>query len=94
MQAALDRAYPYALGLFEETEGDEILAQARISPKESQLQREWESAVAPVLAEAGLNLKDNLQPVCGGRVGRHPPELAELLEGLQLVHSIDPTAKW
>jgi len=39
MQAALDFAYPHALGLFEPTEYDEPLAQAGISPREDELKR-------------------------------------------------------
>ncbi len=93
MQAALDLAYPHALGLFEPTEADEPLAQAGICPHEEELRQAWESAVAPVLKESGLTVPD-AEPVCGGRVGRHPAELKTLLDDLQLVHSIDPSAKW
>lgn len=94
MQRAMDRAYPYALGLFEPTESDEVLAQAGICPKESQLQREWASAIAPVLAEAGINIDENAKPVYGGRLGKHHQAMAPLLEGLQKVFNLDPTAKW
>ncbi len=94
MQAALYHAYPHALGLFESTEADEPLAQSGICPREEELQHQWESAVTPVLNDAGLTIPETAQPVLGGRVGRHPKELAELLDGMQLVHNIDPTAKW
>lgn len=94
MQSALDRAYPHALGLFEPTEGDEVLAQRGIAPRETHLRLEWESAVAPVLAEARLRVNQNVKPVYGGRVGRHSNDLTELLANMQLVHRIDPTAKW
>lgn len=94
MQAALDRAYPHALGLFEPTEFDETLAQAGVCPREEELQKQWESAVAPVLDDAGLEVPDSARPVFGGRVGKHPPELAELLDQMQAVYSIDPAAKW
>ena len=93
MQAALDLAYPHALGLFEPTEYDEPLAQAGISPREDELKRQWESAVAPVLADAGLTVPEGMPPIYGGRVGRHSDALRELLESMQLVHNIDPTAK-
>ena len=79
MQKALDDLYPHALGLFEPTEADEPLAQTGICPHEEELRRQWESAVAPVLAGAGLNLPETVRAVCGGRVGRHSPGLAELL---------------
>lgn len=94
LQTALDAAYPHALGLFEPTEADEALAQAGIAPREKQLRREWESAVAPVLREANFTVRENVQPVYGGRVGRQPDALAELLKEMQLVYQLDPTAKW
>ncbi len=94
MQAALDLAYPHALGLFEPTEFDEPLAQAGISPREGELRKQWESAVSPVLADARLRVPDNAKPVYGGRVGKHPEALKQLLDQLQLVYNIDPMAKW
>jgi ring-1,2-phenylacetyl-CoA epoxidase subunit PaaC len=94
IQSALERAYPYALGLFEPTESCEPLTQAGICPPEDDLKSEWESAVAPVLADAGLKIPNSCKPVHGGRVGKHPPDLTGLLDGLQLVYKIDPTAKW
>lgn len=94
LQEALNQAYPHALGLFETTDADETLAQAGICPHEDQLRREWESAVSPTLSDAGFDVPEAAEPVCGGRVGKHPPCLAELLEGLQLVFNIDPSAKW
>jgi len=83
LQNALDELYPYALGIFEPTEADEPLTQAGICPHEEDLRRQWESAVAPVIAEAALGLPETVQPVHGGRVGRHSPALVELLECLR-----------
>lgn len=94
IQGALDVAYPHALGMFEPTEADEPLAAASISPREQELKMQWESAVAPVLMDARLKVPDNAKPAYGGRVGKHPKELAKLLEGMQLVYNIDPAAKW
>ena len=94
VQDALTRTYPHALGLFEPTEFDEQLAQAGISPLEEDLRCEWESAVAPVLAGATLDVPEHLQPIHGGRVGRHPPEFKDLLDQLQVVYKLDPSAKW
>lgn len=94
MQKALEKAYPHALGLFEPTEADEPLAQAGIFPHEEELRRQWESAVAPVLKEAGLTLPETVQPVYGGRFGRHPEALSKLLSDMQLVYASDPGARW
>jgi len=94
LQAALNKAYAYALGLFEPTGADETLVQAGICPHEDDLRSQWESAVAPVLADARLEVPAHAKPVYGGRVGRHPDALKELLDGMQVVYQIDPTAKW
>ena len=88
IQAVLHHTYPHALGLFEPTEADEPLTQAGICPREEEFQWQWESAVAPVLAEAGFELPEMVQPVYGGRVGRHPPALTKLLEDLQRAHYV------
>ena len=94
MQSALNVLYPHALGLFEPTEFDETLAQTGIQPREEELRDQWESAVSPVLKEAKLRAPENANPVYGGRVGKHPPDLKDLLEQMQVVYNIDPAAKW
>ncbi len=94
MQCALDSLYPHALGLFEPTEFDETLAQAGICPREEDLQKEWASAVVPVIRAAHLKIPENAVPVYGGRVGRHSAALRELLEQMQSVFQLDPAAKW
>jgi ring-1,2-phenylacetyl-CoA epoxidase subunit PaaC len=94
MQTALDLAYPAALGLFEPTGANEPLAQAGICPTEDELQARWESAVVPTLSAAGLDAPDNHNRTYGGRVGHQPEDLAQLLDNLQLVFNMDPSAKW
>jgi ring-1,2-phenylacetyl-CoA epoxidase subunit PaaC len=93
MQEALDFAYPHALGLFERTDADEPLAQAEICPREEQLRREWESAIAPVLSDTGLAAPEGIEPIIGGRVGKHPKTFAQLLESLQGKRSFDPASR-
>ncbi len=94
MQTALYEAYPHALGLFEPTAADEPLTLAGICPREEELRRQWESAVAPVLADAGLEQPETAQAAYGGRVGHHPESLTSLLNDMQIVYKIDPAAKW
>jgi ring-1,2-phenylacetyl-CoA epoxidase subunit PaaC len=94
MQTALDAAFPHALGLFEPTKHDRAIAAMGLQPPESALRDRWGDVVEPVLAEAGLTAPSGVEPVYGGRAGRHPPELAELLEAMQKVYRIDPAAKW
>ncbi len=83
LEGELRELYPHALGLFEPTEADETLAQTGICPREEELQQQWESAVAPVLTQAGLEAPATTRPVYGGRVGRHPAGFADLLQKVQ-----------
>lgn len=94
LQNALYTAYPHALGMFEPNEADEPLAQSGIAPREQDLRLEWESAVAPVLGDAGLSIPESPQPIYGGRVGRHPDALKKLIDDMQQVYQLDPAAKW
>jgi ring-1,2-phenylacetyl-CoA epoxidase subunit PaaC len=93
LQEALDFAYPHALGLFEPTEADEPLAQSGICPREEQLRREWESAVAPVFDDVRLTVPENVDPAYGGRVGQHPESLTQLLDDIRLTHKTGQPAK-
>ncbi len=93
LQAVLHFMYPHALGLFEPTEADVPLAQAGICLPEDELCRHWESAVAPVLADAGLDVPETVQPIFGGRVGRHPQALTELLISLQRADHSNPSPR-
>ncbi len=92
MQSALNEAYPHALGLFEPSEADEPLAQAAICPREEELRRQWESAVAPVFADAGLEQPETAEAVYGGRFGKHPEALTTLLNTIQPESNVYPPA--
>lgn len=89
MQEALNGVYPHALGLFEPTETDHVLGRTGISRSERHLRREWESAVAPVLARAKLQVDAALQPIHGGRDGQRPKALAELLARIKLKRQLE-----
>lgn len=94
MQTALADIYPHALGLFEPTDADQALAHAGVCPSEAELCRQWESAISPVLSESNLEQPEAVEPCYGGRFGRHSDSLRTLLSELQLVNSLDPSAKW
>lgn len=103
MQAAVDAAFPQALGIFEILEGEEDLVSANIFPGNSSLQAEWLERVASVLTAASLNPAINRSngsiaatctPDLGGRQRKHTGHLKELVDDLQLVYSIAPGKKW
>ncbi len=103
MQAALDRAFPYALGLFEPTELEAVRVEAGIAPAESELQQRWLDDVVPFLQQAGLTVpveqtatgwRPTVEPVYGGRQGTHTEYMEQLLDAMQFVYRLEPGAKW
>lgn len=94
MQTAVDELFPYALGLFESTPHEAALAALRIQPTEAELLEQWCRAVEPVIREAGLRVPANCKPLLGGRTGKHPAALNELVDEMQKVSRIDPSASW
>ncbi len=94
MQTALDELYSHGLGLFEPTKWDAEIAERGIGPKESDLCGQWRMEVDQVMAGSGMRVPSEVDPAYGGRVGRHPDELAVLLEAMQKVVRLDPTASW
>lgn len=93
LQAALDQAFPYALGLFETTDADAAIVAEALQAPEAELKQEWLAVIQPILAEAGLTAPEAV-PIVGGRKGRHTEHLAALLNDMQLVFRTDPEAKW
>ncbi len=94
MQNAVDELLPHALGLFEPTDHARSVAAAGLGPDEASLCREWQRDVNQLLTDAGLSFPADPQPVYGGRRGRHPDALAKLLDAVQKVYRLDPTASW
>lgn len=94
MQAAVDQLYGHALGMFEPTGSDQALESAGICPPEKTLCGRWRQTVDPLLEAAGLSVPDDADPVYGGRIGKHPADLAEAVDDLQKVYRLDPTASW
>lgn len=94
VQAALDAAWPLALGFFETTEADQILLQAGLLPESAERQREaWEAVVRPLFESCGLTIPA-AEPSLGGRRGVHTPDLAQLHAEMTEVWRSDPEARW
>ncbi|MER3523748.1 MAG: phenylacetate-CoA oxygenase subunit PaaI [Ignavibacteria bacterium] len=103
MQAAVDVAFPQALGMFEEVEGEQELIAAGVFPGHATLQAEWMRHVVPVLTGATLAVpvKDRAgvysvqtTPDNGGRRRDHNAHLQQLVDDLQAVYRIAPGARW
>jgi ring-1,2-phenylacetyl-CoA epoxidase subunit PaaC len=94
MREAVEKAYPHALGMFEPTTWDKLIAGSGIGPLEFEVQTAWAEEVADHLRESGLETPTNAKPVHGGRSGSHPDDLQRLLTEMQKVHRLDPQVAW
>lgn len=103
MQAAVDAAFPQALGMFEQIEGEDELVAAGVFPGNKELQAQWMRNVLPVLTGATLNVpvKDphgacviQVLPDVGGRRKQHVEHLRQLVDDLQAVYRIAPGVAW
>lgn len=96
MQASLDMAFNYALGIFEPGDNEDQLISEGIFIGEKALQERWLEAITPVVLKAGLRLpaEDSWKPVYGGRKGVHTEHLQPLLDEMTEVFRIDPGAEW
>ncbi|MEO8287857.1 MAG: 1,2-phenylacetyl-CoA epoxidase subunit PaaC [Chloroflexota bacterium] len=103
---ALDVLWPDALGVFEELPGEAELVDAGILPEPSSaLQAEWLSQLAPYFERFDLPFpaemdeqtglyRPTMEPVYGGRRGKHTEEFTELWEEMTSVYRLDPEAVW
>lgn len=95
LQRSLDYAFPYALGMFEPSAHEATLVAENIFPGEQSLRSRWEQAISEVISKTQLSLPPmNVEPVNGGRIGKHSEHLQPLLNEMSEVFNIDPTAEW
>lgn len=95
LQAALNEAFPFALGLFEPSKHEAVLQQEGIFAGEEVLKTRWLAAIAPIIEQAGLRLPDtSTDAEFGGRYGYHTEHLQPLLDEMSEVFVIDPHAEW
>jgi ring-1,2-phenylacetyl-CoA epoxidase subunit PaaC len=96
MQTALNEAWNYALGIFEEGPYEQQLIAEQIFAGEQELQKRWLDVIAPVLEEARLIIPDKTQwaAMYGGRKGFHSEHLQSLVEEMSEVFRVDPGAEW
>jgi ring-1,2-phenylacetyl-CoA epoxidase subunit PaaC len=96
MQSALNECFPLALGIFEPSDYEDVLAKVNIFPGENRLKEEWLKFISPVVKSAGLILPDPafVEPSYGGRKGYHTEFLKPLLDEMTEVFNIDPNAEW
>ncbi len=96
MQTALNEAWNYALGLFEESAFEKELIASSVFEGEAELKKRWLGAISPVLTKASLSIPDEntWAPKNGGRKQQHTEHLQPLVEEMSEVFRIDPGAEW
>jgi ring-1,2-phenylacetyl-CoA epoxidase subunit PaaC len=60
------------------------------------LKERWTKKVEEIISQTQLRLPDwkLINPVVGGRIGKHTEHLQPLLDEMSEVFKIDPTAEW
>jgi len=96
LQQSLEKALPYALGIFEPSPFEKELIAEGIFEGENALEEKWKKKVEEVIAQTQLQLPkwETLTPQYGGRAGKHTEHLQPLLDEMSEVFKIDPTAEW
>lgn len=96
MQQAFDYALPYALGIFEPSPFEKELAADGIFGGEHILQQRWQAKVEELLGNTRVAIPawSSIEPIMGGRSGRHSEHLQPLLDEMSEVFKIDPMAEW
>lgn len=96
LQQSLDYALPYALGIFEPSPYERELISSGIFEGEHILQNLWEEKINEIIKQTTLQLPDlkSINPITGGRVGKHSEHLQPLLDEMGEVFRIDPSAEW
>ena len=96
MQSALDKALPYALGVFEPSPYEEELIESGLFAGEQALQNIWQEKISEIIGQTALRLPawESIEPVYGGRTGRHSEHLQPLLDEMGEVINSEPGAEW
>jgi len=96
LQKSLDFAFPYALGIFEDSAFENELIENGIFEGEAVLKEKWLGQIQKIIYQTSLFLPDikTTQPLLGGRTGQHSEYLQPLLDEMSEVFKIDPTAEW
>lgn len=96
LQNSLEYALPFALGIFEESPYENEIINSGIFEGEQNIKVKWLAQIQKILDQTSLHLPDVkiIQPIVGGRIGKHSEHLQPLLDEMSEVFKIDPTAEW
>jgi ring-1,2-phenylacetyl-CoA epoxidase subunit PaaC len=88
MQAAVAALHLYTGELFEEGAAEGVL------PSRAAIRPVWETTLAPIFAQAMLDMPQVAVPQTGGRQGLHGEALGLMLAEMQVLHRAHPGAHW
>ncbi len=96
LQNSLDYSLPYALGIFEPSKYEEELKKDFVFEGEKILEERWKEQISIIFNSTDLKLPDwdSVEPIYGGRYGKHTEYLQPLLDEMSEVFNEDPTAEW
>lgn len=104
LEEALEALWPDVLGLFEEAPGEALLKEEGIIAKRtSELLEPWLDHLQPLFAQytlpfpaekKGNHWELHVQPIYGGRQGRHGAGWDELHEEMTMVRQTEPEGVW
>jgi ring-1,2-phenylacetyl-CoA epoxidase subunit PaaC len=96
LQKSLEYAFPFALGIFEESPFENEIIDTGLFEGEQKIKEKWLVQIQKILSQTSLHLPEIkiIAPNVGGRVGKHTEYLQPLLNEMNEVFSIDPTAEW
>jgi ring-1,2-phenylacetyl-CoA epoxidase subunit PaaC len=96
LQKSLEYALPFALGMFEESPFENDIISNGIFEGEQKIKEKWLLQIQKIISQTHLHLPDVglIQPIMGGRMGKHSEHLQPLLDEMSEVFKIDPTAAW
>lgn len=96
LQKSINIAFPYALGIFEESKYEGDLIADKVFIGERLLRERWIESIDKVIASTELVFPDLAaeEAHLGGRNGEHTEHLQPLLTEMSEVFSIDPGAEW
>lgn len=94
VQSALNQLWPYTVELFVEDEVDRAMVDRGIAPRLADVQRQWNSRMDALLAEATLVRPGERPYTWFGKHGQHSEHFGYLLAEMQYLQRAYPGARW
>jgi len=93
-QETLEHLWPYTGEMFETDDVERALIEAGVAVDRAGVRPRWQRTLAPILADANLQLPPSEWMQSGGRAGRHSEHLGHILAELQFLQRAYPDARW